>query len=199
MANEMSTYVRIANGNEKVANRLKELFSPKEGQYDVNAIEILNRMLGANYSYREDREGWDIETDWPAQNIWDSYIGPKWMYVDYEHDDNPEDCNIMIRSAWYVPSEFLSKLAEELYKIDEECFIYGTYEDESYDPMGAFLYAKDWDDIEDLDEEIDFDKIWEDDDYRQELHYATNDLCDSIVYAYNEYLKDKEENPSDYE
>ena len=197
MANEMSTYVRVANGNQKVADRLKELFTPTEGQWEVNAVEILNRMLGTNYSYN-DKEGWNREIDWPTQEIWDSYIGPKWMYVDYDHSDNPEDCHIMIRSAWYVPSEFLSKLAEELYTIDEECFIYGTYEDESYDPMGAFVYAKGWDDIEDLDEEIDFDKIWEDDDYREELQYANNDLCDSMVDAYKQFLEDKKNNPEDY-
>jgi len=198
MANEMSTYVKVCNGGEKIANRLKELFTPEEGQYEVNAVEILNRMLGTSYSYN-DREDWNRETDWPTQEIWDSHIGPKWMFVDYEHDDNPEDCNIMIRSAWYVPSEFLSKLSEQLSIIDEECFICGTYEDESYDPMGAFLYAKDWDDIEDLDEVIDYDRIWEDDDYREGLQYSNNDLCDSIIEAYKEYLKDKEENPSHYE
>ena len=198
MANEMSTYVRVANGNQKVADRLKELFTPTEGQYEVNAVEILNRMLGTNYSYN-DRPDWNREVDWPTQEIWDSYIGPKWMFVDYEHSDEPEDCGIRIRSAWSVPNEFLEKLAEELYTIDENCYIYGTYEDESYDPMGAFLYAKDWDDMEDLDEDIDYDKIWEDDDYREELQYANNDLCDAMVEAYNEHLRDKEENPQDYE
>lgn len=188
----MSTYVKVCNGNEKVANRLKELFTPNEGQYDVNAIQILNTMLGTNFSYRDSKEGWDIETDWPTNEIWNSYIGPKWMFVDYDHSDEPEDCSIMIRSAWSVPTEFLQKLAEELYTIDEDCFICGTYEDESFDPMGAFVYAKGWDDIEDLDEDIDFDRMWEDDDYREELHYATNDLCDSMVQAYKDNLKDTE-------
>ena len=198
MANEMSTYVRIANADEKVLNKLNKLLVPEEGQYEVNAVEILNRMLGTSYSYN-DRPDWNRETDWPTQDIWDSHIGPKWMFIDYDYSDEPEDCGFTIRSAWYVPNEFLEKLAKELYSIKEDCYIYGTYEDESYDPMGAFLYAKDWDDIEDLDEVIDYDKIWEDDDYREELQYANNDLCDSILDAYTEYLKDKEENPSDSE
>ena len=194
MANEMSTYVRVSNGNQKVAERLKELFTPNEGKYDVNAIDILNRMLGTHYSYREDREGWDKEVDWPTDGIWDSYIGPKWMYVDYDHSDEPEDCNIMIRSAWSVPTEFLEKLAEELYTIKEDCYISGTYEDESYDPIGAFIYAKDWDDVEDWDEEIDYDRLWEDDDYREEIQNSTNDLCDSLVESYLEHLKEENEN-----
>lgn len=194
MANEMSTYVRVSNGDQRVAERLKELFTPTEGKYEVTAIDILNRMLGTNYSYREDREGWDREADWPTQEIWDSYIGPKWMYVDYDHSDEPEDCHIMIRSAWSVPNEFLEKLAEELYTIKDDCYISGTYEDESYNPMGAFIYAKDWDDLEDLDEEIDYDRIWEDDEYREELQYATNDLRDSLEESYLEHLKEENEN-----
>lgn len=194
MANEMSTYVRVSNGDQRVAERLKELFTPTEGKYEVTAIDILNRMLGTNYSYREDREGWDREADWPTQEIWDSYIGPKWMYVDYDHSDEPEDSHIMIRSAWSVPNEFLEKLAEELYTIKEDCYISGTYEDESYNPMGAFIYAKDWDDLEDLDEEIDYDRIWEDDEYREELQNATNDLRDSLEESYLEHLKEENEN-----
>lgn len=194
MANEMSTYVRVSNGDQRVAERLKELFTPTEGKYEVTAIDILNRMLGTNYSYREDREGWNMEVDWPTQEIWDSYIGPKWMYVDYDHSDEPEDCHIMIRSAWSVPNEFLKKLAEELYTIKDDCYISGTYEDESYNPMGAFIYAKDWDDLEDLDEEIDYDRIWEDDEYREELQNATNDLRDSLEESYLEHLKEENEN-----
>lgn len=194
MANEMSTYVRVSNGDQRIAERLKELFTPKEGKYEVTAIDILNRMLGKNYSYREDRGGWDKEVDWPTDEIWDSYIGPKWMYVDYDHSDEPEDSHIMIRSAWHVPTEFLERLAEELYTIKEDCYISGTYEDESYNPMGAFIYAKDWDDLEDLDEEIDYDRIWEDDEYREELQYATNDLRDSLEESYLEHLKEENEN-----
>ena len=116
------------------------------------------------------------------------------MHVDYDHSDEPEDCHIMIRSAWSVPNEFLEKLAEQLYTIKEDCYISGTYEDESYDPMGAFIYAKNWDDIEDLDEEIDYDRIWEDDEYREELQYATNDLRDSLEESYLEHLKEENEN-----
>jgi hypothetical protein len=197
MANEMSTLVKVINGNEKVAQRLKELFTPIENQYEVSAVDILNVMLGTNYSYNT-KEGWDRDKDWPTQEIWDTYIGPKWMYVDYDHSDNPEDANIMIRSAWSVPQEFLEKLAEELYNIDEECFICGTYEDESYDPMGAFLYAKTWDDIEDLDKAIDFDRMWEDDDYRDEMQHSNHELLDCIVDAYKEHLEDIKNNPEDY-
>lgn len=197
MANEMSTFVKVVSDNPKVAQRLNEIFKPAEGDHEANAVSILNAMLGTNYSYNS-KEGWDREVDWPTQEIWDTYIGPKWMYVEYDHDDNPEDCNIVIRSAWYVPSEFLHRLSEELCKIDEDCFIYGTYEDESYDPIGAFLYANDWNDIEDLDEDIDYDRMWDDDEYRDEIWDLNKELEDSIVDAYKEHLEDKKNNPEDY-
>ena len=198
MANEMSTFVKVVSDNPKVAQRLNEIFTPANGGHEANAVSILNAMLGTNYSYN-DKEGWDREKDWPTQEIWDTYIGPKWMYVEYDHDDNPENCNIVIRSAWYVPAEFLHRLSEELCKIDEDCFIYGTYEDESYDPIGAFLYANDWNDIEDLDEDIDYDRIWDDDEYRDEIWDLNRELEDSIVELYKEHLEDKKNNPEHYE
>jgi len=200
MANEMSTFVKVVNGNKEVADRLNEILKPAEGDYEANSVSILNAMLGTNYSYNGTKENWDREVDWPTQEIYDEYIGPKWMFVEYDHDDDPADSHIVIRSAWYVPSEFLKKLSEELCKIKEDCYIKGTYEDESYDPMGAFLYANDWEDIEDLDEEIDFDKMWDDEDgYRDEVWDMVNELENSIEEAYLEYLEDRKNNPEDYE
>ena len=38
MANEMETYVTIKNGDINVANKLKELFTPKEGEYNSRTI-----------------------------------------------------------------------------------------------------------------------------------------------------------------
>jgi hypothetical protein len=95
-----------------------------------------------------------------------------------------------------VPTEFLEKLAEELYKIKEDCYIKGTYEDESYDPIGAFLYAKGFDDIEDWDDEVDFDRMWDDDEYRDELWENVNQMMHDIE---SWYLEDKKENPENYE
>ena len=42
-------------------------------------------------------------------------------------------------------------------------------QDETLDPIGAFVYAKDYDDIEDYDGEVDFDDIWDDDEKRDEM------------------------------
>ena len=38
MANEMTSFVRVKNANDDVVKRLKEIFTPSEGKYDVNSI-----------------------------------------------------------------------------------------------------------------------------------------------------------------
>lgn len=194
MANEMTSFLTIKNGDENVAKRLQEIFTPREDG-EVNAVTILNRVLGTNYSYSNEKEDWNRETDWPDNDTWEKYIGPKWLYVEYDHDDDPECAHIVLRSAWSVPTEFLSFLAEDLSSIKEDCYIMGTYEDETYDPMGAFVYAKGFDDIEDYDDEIDFDRMWDDDEYRDELWEEVNQMARDIE---SYYLEDKAENPENY-
>lgn len=190
----METYVTIKNGDVNVANKLKELFTPKEGEYNSRTIELINRLYGKDYT-------WDInlskEENEEAENTWPEYqwlgdnIGSKWIYSEYDHDDDTEFTHLILTTAWSVPQGFLKKLSEVLSDIKEDCYIMGTYEDESYDPMGAFLYAKDFDDIEDLDEEIDEDKIWEDDFYTEDLREKTSKLQYEIEEAYLEFLNEE--------
>ena len=194
MANEMETYVTIKNGDVNVANKLKELFTPKEGEYNSRTIELINRLYGKDYT-------WDInlskEENEEAENTWPEYqwlgdnIGSKCIYSEYDHDDDTEFTHLILTTAWSVPQGFLKKLSEVLSDIKEDCYIMGTYEDESYDPMGAFLYGKDFDDIEDLDEEIDEDKIWEDDFYTEDLREKTSKLQYEIEEAYLEFLNEE--------
>jgi hypothetical protein len=201
MANEMSTFVTVQSENPKVAERLKELLSPPEGKYETNALEIINRLKGTDYSYSNEttKEDWDKEVDFPDSETWEELIGPKWMYVDYDHGENPQYCNIVLRSAWYVPTGFLETLIKELQKIDEDCYIKGNYEDESYDPCGAFVYGKfDYDDMEDYDEEYDWDEADEDDFYTEKWHDEIHELQESLEQAYLDYLQDRKDNPEDY-
>jgi hypothetical protein len=201
MANEMSTFVSVQSENPKVAERLKELLSPAEGKYETNALEIINRLKGTDYSYSNEttKEDWDKEVDFPDSETWEELIGPKWMYVDYDHGENPQYCNIVLRSAWYVPTGFLETLIKELQKIDEDCYIKGNYEDESYDPCGAFVYGKfDYDDMEDYDEEYDWDEADEDDFYTEKWHDEIHELQESLEQAYLDYLQDRKDNPEDY-
>jgi hypothetical protein len=199
MANEMRTFVNVKSEDLKVATRLQEIFKPQEGEYEATALDVINNIKGTNYTFN-DRDDWDREVDFPSNDLWEEMIGPKWMYVEYDHQDEPEFCNIVLRSAWSVPTGFLDTLRNELQKIDPECHIVGTYEDESYDPCGAFVYGKfDYDDMEDYDEEYDWDEADEDDFYTENWHDQIYQLEQDVEKAYLDYLQDRKDNPEDYE
>ena len=199
MANEMRTFVTVKSEDPKVATRLQEIFKPQEGEYEATALDVINNIKGTNYTFN-DRDDWDREVDFPSNDLWEQMIGPKWMYVDYDHSDEPEFCNIVLRSAWSVPTGFLDTLRNELQKIDEDCYIKGNYEDESYDPCGAFVYGKfDYDDMEDYDEEYDWDAAEEDDFYTENWHDQIYQLEQDVEKAYLDYLQDRKDNPEDYE
>ena len=201
MANEMRTFVTVKSEDKRVAEKLKELFTPTEGKYEADAVDLINRIKGTNYSYSNEtkKEDWDRDVDFPDNDTWEELIGPKWLYVDYDHQDEPDNCNIVLRTAWSVPIPFLQTLTQILTDIDEDCYIKGTYEDESYDPCGAFIYAKDYDDMEDYDDVFDWDVYDEDDFYLENFHEELLQLERDIEMAYFEYLSDRKANPENYE
>ena len=199
MANEMTSFVRVKKANDNVVKRLKEIFTPSEGKYDVNSIELFNRVYGTNYSYEADKEDWDSEKDWPSNEEWGNKMGPKWSYGEEFYMDNGEtDGSFIIRSAWSVPQVLLESIAKELYTIKEDCYLVGNYEDEGYDPVGAFIYANGYDDIEDLDHAYDPQDLWEDDELREKMQDEMVELENDLESCYFEYLQDKIDNPDDY-
>ena len=188
MANHMETYVRITNGDINVAKKLKEIFTPDEGKYEVWTTELIKRIYD---DVPNDDD--DIDYAWCISNL-----GAKWMHSDFEYDDDCSCIHLMLTSAWSVPQQFLEQLAKVLHTIKEDCYISGNYEDEGFNPIGAYIYAKGYDDIEDLDVEVDFDKIWDDDEYRDDIYNQNHKLHDDMIGWYNDHLKDIEDNPEDY-
>ena len=95
--------------------------------------------------------------DFSKLDWWYDNVGSKWLEVESAvTEDFESEVQLYMTSAWSVPTQFLEKLSKILTEINKEVVIYGTYEDESLEPMGAFVYGDDYDDIEDLDIEIDF-------------------------------------------
>ena len=200
MANEMRTYVTVKSDEPAVAKRLQEIFKSRRGTWEVDALDVINNLEGTSYFYSNEKEGFDKDLNFPSNDLWESIIGPKWMNVEYDHSDLPENCNIVLSSAWHVPTAFLERLRDELQKIDEDCYIKGTYEDESYDPCGAFVYGKfEYEDMEDYDDVYDWDAADEDDFYNETWVESLNDLSTDLEVAYIEYLEDIKENPDLYE
>ena len=57
-------------------------------------------------------------------------------------------------------------MRDDLKKIDSNCCLKGTFEDESYNPCGSFVYGiNEYEDIEDVEEVYDWDESNLDDFY----------------------------------
>ena len=204
MATSMDTFVSVRNGNKEVAERLEELL-------DTNVSnQLVNNLFDTDFS--EDNYP---TVDWMIDNV-----GAKWITSEFNYDDDPSMCHIQFETAYSVPQGFLKRLAEELGKIKEDCYIVGDYEDESPEVIGAFVYAHDYDDIEDDDsievadilekledgepiEDIDFDgeTIEFVDGYdwfsgspngREKMHDLQAELKKSLEDAYLEFKEEQE-------
>ena len=192
----MMTFVKVVSKKPEVAVRLQEIFKSRKGNHEIDALDVINNIKGTSYCYKNEKEDFDVDVDFPSNQLWEEMIGPKWMFLEYDHAELPEDCNIVLTSAWAVPIPFLLQLRAELQKVDEDCYIKGTYEDESYDPSGAFIAGKfDYDDIEDNDEIYDWDEANEDDYYSEQWSMTLHDMMDNLETAYLDYVTEMEENP----
>jgi hypothetical protein len=183
MANMMTTYVKIVNLNNQTIKKVLELFSKTEKSYYVNLNENLNKVYGENFSEKKE-----------VTRIWmDDNVGSKFLDIETNYNIGVSDYfELIITSAWEVPTKYLEKMTSLLNKFDKEVAIYGTYEDESYEPIGAFVYAYDYDDMEDY-VEVDSEKMIDDDDYRDKIYVSLKELRDSLWESYLEVKKEREE------
>ena len=192
MANEMRTFVKVLSSKKQVSNKLQELFRCRQGNNEVDALDIINYINGTDYSFSDEtsKEDWDKEVDFPKTETWNKLIGSKWLYVEYVHDNLPKNCNIVIRSANSVPTPFLKTLHNMLSEIDNKIVIKGTYEEESYDPSGAFIYAgTSYSNMEDLDEIYNQEKAFEDDFYNEKWQDKLFKLEQELVEIYLKSIK----------
>ncbi len=179
----MTTMVKIVNLNQETKKLVYELFSKSENSPYVNINENLNQIFGENFSEPD-----GVPVVWMDDNV-----GSKSLEI--EICDNVEGSDIyelILRSAWEVPTKYLVKLASCLNEINEDIAILGTYEDETFEPMGAFVFAYNYQEIEEF-EEIDTEQMNDDDDYRQEMLTELIDLRDSLWDSYLEVKKEREE------
>jgi len=235
MATETNVFIQIKNANKEVFSRLKDIFMDPdtESPYrnsSTNTPHMVNTLYGTNITYKQDvGESWTKEENWVPQDWWDDNVGTRYIHsdIDYLDDENGIDGEgaIILRTAHRVPYEFLNNLAKDLAKIKADCYIYGTYECETYDPVGAFIFAADYEDMEDNDsievseiiklmngenikdknydgELITFENGYEwfndSPNGREKLHDDQVKLRDSLEESYLEYLEDKINNPEDY-
>lgn len=187
MANTMTTYVKIVNLNEETFNKVKELFETEgENSSIVNLTNHFNGLFDWEYD----------ETDYNQREWMIENIGSKWISVEFNGSEYSPEVDLIIESKWSVPTEYIQKVVEFLNKVDKDIVAYGTYEDEGYSPIGAFVFGYDYDDIEDYDE-VDGERMWNDDDYNEEIYDGLYSHRDSLYEAYLEVKKEREEDDRD--
>ena len=179
MANTMTTYVKVGNLNEETFNKLNGLLEKDiDNTSYVDIINHVNKLYGTEFSEPDNF----MDRGWMEENV-----GSKWFTIECDMDEYSSEVDLVIETAWTVPTEYLQKIVEY---IGGDVVVYGTYEDESYDPIGAFVYAVDYDDIEDY-EEVEHDKIFEDDDYLEEMYDGLYELRDSLYEGYREVMDER--------
>ena len=179
MANHMECNVQITGLTPAGIEFLQELFKPEGDQYDVGSDILLKRLYGSTDEQIDERK-YCIEN-----------IGSKWVnaYLEYAEDDQAQ---ISSTSAWSVPYQMYLQLSKKLVEVSPKAIITGTYEDEGFDPCGAFIIADNYDDIEDVfgTDDIDHDLLWADDDYRDSITEELHNEVQRMISGYREYLQE---------
>ena len=172
MANTMTTYVRVGNLNEETHKIFVDLFENTD-----DLLSHLNKIYSTEFS-----DYGELDRAWMLENV-----GAKWINIECEDLDYDDTMYLVFETAWSIPIQYLQKMVEF---IGGDTVVYGTYEDESYDPIGAFVYAVDYDDSEDY-EEIDIERMYDDDEYNESVYQGLYQLCDSLYESYLEVMDER--------
>jgi len=194
MANVMTTYVKIKNLDEESHKKLVDLFQTEGDSFtDKDILPHFNKLYDRNFNDTDNFYGIAFMTD---------NVGSKWLNIEFgcwsteEFKQYSDTVDLILESAWNVPTLYLEQLTYVLTQINKDIVVYGTYEDESWEPMGAFVYADDYDDIEDYDEEVEIDDMLNDEEYRYEVMNDLYEHRDAMLEAYLEVKKEREEDES---
>ena len=195
MANVMTTYVKIKNLDEETHKKLVDLYQTESESFtDKDLLPHFNKLYDRNFNDTDNFYGIAFMND---------NVGSKWLNIEFgcwsteEFKQYSDTVDLVLESAWNVPTLYLEKLTEVLTEINKDVVLYGTYEDESWEPMGAFVYAYDYDDIEDYDEEVEVEEMLQDEDYRYEVMNDLREHRDAMYEAYLEVKAEREEDEND--
>ena len=130
-------------------------------------------------------------------------VGSKWLRIEFgvwstkKFVEETDEVDLILESAWNVPTNYLEQLTSVLTEINKDVIVYGTYEDESWEPIGAFVYAYDYDDIEDYDDEVDVDDMLNDEEYRYQVMNDLYEHRDMLLEAYLQVKQEREEDENE--
>lgn len=195
MANVMTTYVKIVNLDEESHKKLVDLFQTKgETFQQEDLLPHFNKLYDREFNDTDNLCGIGFMND---------NVGSKWLQIEFgswsteKFVKEESEVDLILESAWNVPVLYLEKLTEVLTEINKDIVVYGTYEDEAWEPIGAFVYAYDYDDIEDYDDEVDTELMLDDEEYRYEIMDYLHEHRDSLYEAYLQVKKEREEDEND--
>ena len=191
----MTTYVKIKNLDEETHKKLVDLYETNNESFDVlDILPHFNKLYDRNFNDTDNFYGIAFMND---------NVGSKWLSVEFgcwsteEFKQFSDTVDLVLESAWNVPTLYLEQLTYVLTQINKDIVVYGTYEDESWEPMGAFVYGDDYDDIEDYDEEVEIDDMLNDEEYRYQVMNDLYEHRDMMLEAYLEVKKEREEDEND--
>jgi hypothetical protein len=195
MANIMTTYVKIKNLDEESHKKLVDLFQTKGETFtDEDLLPHFNKLYDRNFNDTHNFYGISFMLD---------NVGSKWLTIEFgcwsfeEFKQYSDTVDLILETAWNVPTKYLEQLTSVLTEINKDIIVYGTYEDESYEPIGAFVYADDYDDIEDYDDEVDVDSMLNDEEYRYETMNNLYEHRDMLLEAYLQVKQEREEDENE--
>ena len=169
MANTVTNFLEVV-GTEEVKAAMDELFNNAGGYADTT--QFVNTFYGTEF------EG-GVSHDWLFENV-----GAKWIYVENEIGEGEWN----ISSAGYTPDRFWIHLYKKAAEIDPNVEIVVKFQDESYEPIGAFVVKKDYQgnsgwsmeelyDVENPTEDMD----WDDEGYDDAQMKFQEDLDDMLT------------------
>ena len=127
MANNLKSMIKVIANNKAIAE-LDRRLELARGDHSIAAF------AEAFYDRVESSQNGGVINSWSLDSL-----GSKWTYL----SDDWGGGEFVTESAWYPPTEFFFHLYRLMCSIDPEVWIEVQYEDEAYNPIGAFVLKKD--------------------------------------------------------
>ena len=171
MANNLKSFVTI-KGNEEAIKLIDSLVDKVNDNDSDSPITAFATAFYNDVELTEDRS---VLNTWSNENL-----GSKWTTL----YDVQNDGEFSIESAWYPPKQFFIHLYNLCVTLDESVEIEVTYEDETYNPIGAIVIKKDRDGTPCMweEEDNDIENPLEDMDWDDEKYDETSEEFYESLY-----------------
>jgi hypothetical protein len=122
MANVMTTYVKIKNLDEESHKKLVDLFQTKGETFDerTDLIPHFNKLYDRNFN--------DTDNFYGIAFMMDN-VGSKWLRIEFgvwstkNFVEETEEVDLILESAWNVPTKYLEQLTSVLTEINKDIII----------------------------------------------------------------------------